>query len=174
MTAKQGMLAVSSTKRNTGFMNSIGRGVHLAALVMRLRLAHEGRLTVQHGREAVDDGLGGRVVHLGEQHEAGSALDQRTDQGTVAGAFDQVVLPVAGMARSPISGGRMATLALQASMPSLRLGSRPIVLGERQSRLAMARMEHRSARMVMATARSNACRFLAWQRLTAKGVAPGF
>jgi hypothetical protein len=36
----------------------------------------------------------------------------------------------------------------------LRLSSRPIVLAERQRRFAMDRVEHRSARMVMLTARS--------------------
>ena len=49
--------------------------VHLAALVVGHRLAHGGRLAVEHRREAVDDALGGRVVHLGEHNEAGNALD---------------------------------------------------------------------------------------------------
>jgi len=66
--------------------------VHLADLVVGHSLAHGGRFAVQHGKEAVDDGLGGRIVHLGEHHEAGGALDQRTDRGTVAGAVDQVAL----------------------------------------------------------------------------------
>ena len=70
--------------------------VHLVTLVVIHRLAHNGRLALQHGRGALDDGLGSRVVHLGEHHKAGGALDRRTDRGTVASAFDQVVLPVAG------------------------------------------------------------------------------
>ena len=81
---------------NAGTLGQDLVAVHLAALVVSHRLAHDGRFAVQHGREAVDDGLGGRVVHLGEHHEAGGALDQRTDRGTVASAFDQVAFPVAG------------------------------------------------------------------------------
>lgn len=68
--------------------------VHLAALVVGHGLAHRCRLAVEHSREAVDDRLGGRVVHPGKHHKAGRALDQRADRGAVASALDQVALPV--------------------------------------------------------------------------------
>lgn len=69
--------------------------VHLAALVISHGLAHRRRFAVEHRREAVDDGLRGRVVHLGKHHKTGRAFDQRANRGAVAGALDQVAFPVA-------------------------------------------------------------------------------
>jgi ribosomal protein S18 acetylase RimI-like enzyme len=42
--------------------------VHLAALVVRHGLAQLSRLPIEHGREAVDNGAGAGVVHLGQHH----------------------------------------------------------------------------------------------------------
>lgn len=68
--------------------------MHLAALVVGHRFAHCSRLMVEHGREAVDHCAGAGIVHLGQDHEAGGALDQRADRGTIALTLDQVALPV--------------------------------------------------------------------------------
>jgi hypothetical protein len=58
-------------------------------------LAHRCRLAVEHRGEAVDDGLGGRVIHLGKHHKSGGAFDKRADRGAVASALDQVAFPMA-------------------------------------------------------------------------------
>ena len=70
--------------------------MHLAALVVGHRLAHVRGLPVEHRREAVDDGAGAGVVHLGQHHETRGAFDQCADRGAVAFALDKVALPVAG------------------------------------------------------------------------------
>ena len=54
--------------------------MHLATLVVRHGLAHCRRLPVKRRREAVDDGLGGRVIHLGKHDKTGRAFDQRADR----------------------------------------------------------------------------------------------
>ena len=68
--------------------------VHLASLVVCHGLAHHRRLAVEHCREAVDNGLGGGIVHLGQHHDVGSTLDQRANRGAVASALDQVAFPM--------------------------------------------------------------------------------
>lgn len=69
--------------------------MHFTALVVGHGFAHRRRLTVEHGREAVDDRAGAGIVHLGQHHKTGGALDQRSHRGAVAFALDQVTLPVA-------------------------------------------------------------------------------
>jgi hypothetical protein len=53
--------------------------VHFASLAIGHGLAQRSRLTVEHGREAVDHGAGAGAVHLGQHHETGRAFDQRAD-----------------------------------------------------------------------------------------------
>jgi hypothetical protein len=55
-------------------------GVHLAALVVGHCLAHRCRLAIEDGREAIDNGLGSGVVHLGKDHESARSLPQAGHQ----------------------------------------------------------------------------------------------
>ena len=50
---------------------------------------------IQLGREARQHRCSSSVVHLGQQHQAARALYQHAHRGLVAGAFDEVALPVA-------------------------------------------------------------------------------
>ena len=68
--------------------------MYLAALIVRPGLAHHRKLAVEHRREAVDDGLGGRVVHFGKYHKTGGAFDQCADRGVVRGDLDQIAFPM--------------------------------------------------------------------------------
>jgi hypothetical protein len=79
---------VSEIDLDTGRLGENFVAVHLAALVVSHGLAHRGRLAIEHGWEAIDDGLGGGIVHFGEHHEAGNTFDERADRWAVAGAFD--------------------------------------------------------------------------------------
>ncbi len=54
--------------------------MHFASLIICHGLAEGGRLTVEYGGEAVDDSLGGGVVHLGQHDKAGRAFDQCADR----------------------------------------------------------------------------------------------
>lgn len=54
--------------------------MHLVALIVRHGLAHRRRFAIEHQRVAIDDGLGGRVIHLREHDEAGRALNERADR----------------------------------------------------------------------------------------------
>lgn len=68
--------------------------VHLPSLVVSHCFTHSCRLSIEHRGEAVDDGLGCGVVHLGQYYEPSRTLDQRADRRAIAGALDQVALSV--------------------------------------------------------------------------------
>ena len=53
--------------------------VHFTALVLGHGFAHGISLPVEHSGEAVEDGLGGGVAHLGAHHKTSRARDQLAD-----------------------------------------------------------------------------------------------
>ena len=72
----------------------------------RCRYAQLARVTVEHYREAVDDGSDVHVVRLGQRHEANSVFNQSANGGP--GDSPLISSPFEGsvMRWSSISGGR--------------------------------------------------------------------
>jgi len=68
---------------------------HLGALVIGESLAQRRRDGSQTARKALEDGGGAGVVHAGKHEEATGALDDGAHGGGVAGALDEIGLPVA-------------------------------------------------------------------------------
>src|SRR5471032_318723 len=81
---------------NAGALGEDFVAMHFAPLIVGHGLAKLGRLTIEHGRETVDDGSGTGIVHLGQHHEAGRTLDQGAHRGAIAFALDQVTFQVPG------------------------------------------------------------------------------
>ena len=75
---------------------------HLLALVVGQGLAHRLSDAAQLGREAFQGRGGRRIGQLDQHHQARAAFEQNAHRRTVACAFDEVALPVAG--EGPVSG----------------------------------------------------------------------
>ncbi len=75
---------------------TLGMGRHLFALVIGQRLAHRCSNAAELKGIARQCGGGGGIIHLGQQDQAGGALDQDPHCRAVTRPFEEVALPVAG------------------------------------------------------------------------------
>ncbi len=75
--------------------NELAVAGHLLALVVDQAVARRRGNRIQLGSKACQRGSCRRVVHSGQQHEAAGALHEHAHGGLVAGALDEVALPVA-------------------------------------------------------------------------------
>ena len=87
---------------------------HFLALVVGQGFAQARRQGAQAPRKACQDRLGVGAIDFGQQDEAALALDQGTNSAGVAGALDEVAIPVAGhlaaldLERSVMDGDHVA------------------------------------------------------------------
>ena len=93
--ALPGAVRVGEVDRHTGAQGQRVVVTHLLALIVGQRLAQGGRDALQGLAEAGQRVGSAGAAHLGQHHEAAAALDQRADRRTIAGALDQIALPVA-------------------------------------------------------------------------------
>lgn len=90
-----GTVRVAEVDLHAGLRGQFDVPRHLLALVVGEAPAQRRSDRIELGREARQRRGCSGVIHLGQQHQAARAFDQHAHRGLVAGALDEVALPVA-------------------------------------------------------------------------------
>jgi hypothetical protein len=95
--ALPGAVRVAEVNSHAGALSDFGMACHLAALVIRQRLARSQRHAIQRRAEAFHGRRGSGAMHPHQHQVTRTALNKRADCGCIiALAFDKVALPMTG------------------------------------------------------------------------------